>query len=133
MISWGTSTGLRFSALALTVGLLSSCGGGSDEPGGGTSAGTTDAGTGEQAASDVIVISDFAYQVPDSVAPGATVTIRNEDDQGHTVTSDDESTFDVNVGPGQEVTFTVPEEPGEYPFFCRPHPNMTATLVVEAG
>ncbi|GAA5168853.1 cupredoxin domain-containing protein [Ornithinimicrobium tianjinense] len=143
--------------LALTVGLLSSCGGGGGDDGaddGGygapasTAAGpTTDQAT-DQATDDAtdeatdddmaapvtVVISDFAYDVPDAVAPGAEITVRNDDNVGHTVTSDDDgATFDVAVGPGEEVTFTAPDEPGDYDFFCRPHPNMTATLVVEEG
>lgn len=78
----------------------------------------------------VITISDFEYDVPETVEPGAEITIRNEDSMGHTVTSDEEGVFDVVVGAGEEVTFTVPSEAGEYPFHCTPHPNMTATLVV---
>lgn len=78
-----------------------------------------------------IVISEFSYQVPASVPAGAGVTVRNEDQVGHTVTSDESGIFDVAVGPGEETTFTAPEEPGEYPFHCIPHPQMTATLVVQ--
>src|SRR5664279_1108599 len=36
----------------------------------------------------VITITNFAYQGPDSVSPGSTVTVKNEDSQAHTVTSD---------------------------------------------
>lgn len=78
----------------------------------------------------VITISDFAYEVPETVEPGAEITVHNEDDVGHTVTSDEEGVFDVPVGPGEEATFTVPSEAGDYPFHCTPHPSMTATLVV---
>jgi plastocyanin len=77
----------------------------------------------------VITISDFAFQVPDSVPPGAQITVVNEDSAYHTVTADD-GTFDVGARQGEPVTFTAPEQPGEYPFHCNPHPNMTATLVV---
>jgi plastocyanin len=91
----------------------------------------SEAGTDEDDATDVVVvISDFSYQVPESVAPGAEVTVTNEDTVGHTVTSDDEGLFDVAVEPGATATFTAPDEPGEYGFFCIPHPNMTDTLVV---
>lgn len=84
----------------------------------------------EQPAEEVVItISDFAFEVPASVSPGATVTVVNEDNSFHTVTADDE-TFDVNAPGGESVTFTAPEEPGEYPFHCTPHPNMTAALVV---
>ena len=77
----------------------------------------------------VIIISDFAFEVPDSVPAGATITVVNEDSSFHTVTADD-GAFDQDAPGRESVTFTAPEEPGEYPFHCTPHPNMTATLVV---
>ena len=84
----------------------------------------------EQPAEEVVItISDFAFEVPESVPPGAEVTVVNEDSSFHTVTAD-EGTFDVGAQQGEPVTFTAPDEPGEYPFHCTPHPNMTATLVV---
>lgn len=92
--------------------------------------GTGDNPDDEAAEEVVITISDFAYDLPDTIAPGTEVTIRNEDQVGHTVTSDEEGVFDVLVGGGQEETFIVPDEPGEYSFFCRPHPNMVDTLVI---
>lgn len=78
----------------------------------------------------VITIDYFAFAVPESIAPGAQVTVRNGDNVGHTLTSETEGLFDVIVGPGQEVTFTAPTESGEYAFYCIPHPSMVATLVV---
>ncbi|WP_168211821.1 cupredoxin domain-containing protein [Ruania zhangjianzhongii] len=98
-----------------------------------SSPGEEDHATPTAAGSDeamTIVISEFSYQVPDTVPPGASVTVRNEDDVGHTVTSDEPEIFDVPVGPGEEVTLTTPDEPGQYPFHCIPHPQMTGTLVV---
>lgn len=92
---------------------------------------TTSAPPPADAAEEVVItISNFTFDVPDTIAPGTQVTIRNEDRVGHTVTSDEDGLFDVLVGGGQEATFTVPDQPGEYPFFCRPHPNMVATLVI---
>lgn len=125
----------NLSALALAVGLLAGCGSDSAPPtsidsGYGLPAEGTSTAPAE--AEVVMVISEFAFQTPESVPAGATITVRNEDDMGHTVTSDDNgASFDVAVGPGEEVTFTAPEEAGEFPFHCRPHPNMTGTLVVE--
>ncbi len=88
------------------------------------------AATAEEPAEKVVItISDFAFDVPKSVPPGAEVTVVNEDSSFHTVTADD-GTFDVGARKGEPVTFTAPDEPGEYPFHCTPHPNMTATLVV---
>jgi plastocyanin len=111
-------------AAVVTSLALAACGG--DEP----EAETGSAPAAEQGdQSTVITISDFTYQVPETLEPGATITVRNEDGVGHTVTSDD-GAFDVAVGPGEEATLTVPEEPGEYPFHCTPHPQMTSTLVV---
>lgn len=78
----------------------------------------------------LITISDFEYSFTGTFAPGATVTVHNEDNVGHTVTSDTGGQFDVAVGPGETVTFTAPEEPGEYPFHCTPHPDMVSTLTV---
>lgn len=111
-------------AATLTSLALTACGG--EEPEAGTGAPPA-AEEGDRAT--VITISDFTYQVPETVEPGATITVRNEDGVGHTVTSDD-GVFDVAVGPGEEATLTVPEEPGEYSFHCTPHPQMTSTLVV---
>jgi len=83
------------------------------------------------ATGEVIVISEFTYQVPATVPAGAQITVRNEDGVGHTVTSDESGIFDVAIAPGEEAVLTVPDEAGEYPFHCTPHPTMTATLVVE--
>ena len=86
--------------------------------------------TADSAAEEVVItISDFAFDVRESVPPGAQVTVVNEDSTYHTVTADD-GTFDVGARNGEPVTFTAPNEPGEYPFHCTPHPDMTATLVV---
>lgn len=78
----------------------------------------------------VITISDFAFDVPATVPPGAEVTVVNEDSSFHTVTAAD-GAFDVDAPGGETVTFTAPDEPGEYAFSCTPHPQMTATLTVE--
>ncbi|MFD1716355.1 cupredoxin domain-containing protein [Georgenia deserti] len=134
------------SAVVLAA-VLTGCGADDDAGGGGQGAEETTQGSGygstatddtegtddtdDQAAGDVaITIVDFEYELPESVEPGATITVTNEDDVGHTVTSDEEGIFDVVVGPGETVDFTAPEEAGEYPFHCTPHPQMTSTLVV---
>ena len=77
----------------------------------------------------LLTISDFSFVVPATVAPGAVVTVVNEDQSFHTVTADDGS-FDVGAPSGEPVTFTAPTTPGEYSFHCGPHPEMVATLVV---
>ncbi len=125
----GRRAAAALAALLVTVLLLSACSsaGGQDR--------SASPGAGSDAAQDpaavLIVISGFSYQVPVSVPAGAVVTVRNEDQVGHTVTSDEPGVFDVAVAPGEETSFTAPEEPGEYPFHCIPHPQMTGTLVVQ--
>ncbi|MGH3502263.1 MAG: cupredoxin domain-containing protein [Nocardioidaceae bacterium] len=79
----------------------------------------------------VITIKDFDYQGPESVSPGAQVTVMNEDDTTHTVTADDAGDFDVNVEGGDTVTFTAPSKPGSYPYHCEYHSSMHGTLVVK--
>lgn len=79
----------------------------------------------------LITIVDFDYETTGTIEPGAEVTVTNEDNVGHTVTSDEDGLFDVEVGPGETVTFTAPAEPGEYSYFCIPHPAMVSSLVVE--
>lgn len=78
-----------------------------------------------------ITIVDFAYQGPDSVAPGTEITVTNEDSAPHTVTAEDDGGFDVTVAGGETVTFTAPSEPGSYPYICTFHPDMAGTLVVK--
>ncbi|WP_168796496.1 cupredoxin domain-containing protein [Arthrobacter echini] len=88
---------------------------------------SSDAAPAEEA---IITIADFEYQMPESIAPGAEVTVTNEDDAPHTVTADGEGDFDVEVGAGETVTFTAPDEPGDYAVVCTYHPQMSGTLVI---
>lgn len=66
------------------------------------------------------------------VAPGTTVVFVNTDAFDHTVTARDgaSTVFDSGeLGEGDrfEITF---DEPGTYPYFCRIHPTMRATVIV---
>ncbi|MDN4611579.1 cupredoxin domain-containing protein [Arthrobacter burdickii] len=92
----------------------------------------TTAGTGASASAEeaTITIADFEYVMPETIAPGATVTVINEDDAPHTVTAKDEGGFDVDVSGGETVTFTAPDEAGEYAVICTYHPAMSGTLVI---
>lgn len=80
-----------------------------------------------------IIIEDFAHSPGTlTVEAGATVTVTNNDSASHTVTADDDSSFDTGlIAQGETVTFTAPTEPGEYSYHCTPHPDMTGTLIVE--
>ena len=85
-----------------------------------------------QSQSLTITIKDFGYQGPVSVSPGAKITVKNEDTQAHTVTSDDGKAFDAAVdGGGGTAQFTAPTTPGSYPYHCTYHSNMHGTLVVK--
>jgi plastocyanin len=79
----------------------------------------------------VITVKDFAYQVPTTVAAGATVMVVNQDRVAHTVTADTNAgLFDVNIDAGGSASFTAPTQPGTYSFHCVYHGNMHGTLVV---
>jgi plastocyanin len=65
-----------------------------------------------------------------TVAPGATVTVVNQDTANHTLTEKDHS-FDTGNIPGNATgTFTAPTKAGTYPYICAIHPFMTGTLTV---
>lgn len=88
------------------------------------------AGSSTVDAATTISISGFAYTVPESVAPGATVTVVNADTDAHSVTSDPAGEFDATVSGKSDTTFAAPTRPGNYPFYCKFHRYMKATLVV---
>ena len=108
--------------------VLAGCGSGS-----GTLAGTRPASRPGHVTANTIVIKSFMFH-PASliVAPGATVTVHNEDSVTHTLTDKASpklfSTGDV--APGQVKTFKAPGKAGSYPYICTIHQFMTGTLVV---
>jgi plastocyanin len=86
-----------------------------------------------QAGPPVITIFDFAYnEYNDVVAkPGAIVTVKNTDEDAHTVTSNAPGAFSVALAPMSEATFAAPSQPGSYPFHCDHHSSMHGTLIVQ--
>jgi plastocyanin len=94
---------------------------------GSSSSGSSSSEAGSTAST--ITIKDFSFTTPDSVSPGATITVDNKDGTLHTVTSDDGDAFDDTASAGTS-TFTAPTKPGSYPFHCNIHPSMHGTLVV---
>jgi plastocyanin len=67
-----------------------------------------------------------------TVAAGSTVTFTNLDAAGHSVTSDDGTSFNTDmVSKDQTVTFVAPTTPGTYTFHCMAHPMMTGTIIVQ--
>ncbi|MFB6900582.1 cupredoxin domain-containing protein [Streptomyces hydrogenans] len=79
-----------------------------------------------------IVIKDFRFESVDlTVAPGARVSVVNEDSAPHTVTAKAANSFDTGtVKGGETATFTAPPAAGTYRYVCSIHPSMTGTLTV---
>jgi len=79
-------------------------------------------------------IVDFAYEPAMLQAKvGQEITIINEDNAKHTVTSgmrgNTDGTFDVVVEAGGTATFTI-DAAGSYPYICTIHPGMKGTIEV---
>jgi plastocyanin len=93
------------------------------------------AGHDASAATVNATIAGFAFSPnPLTVAPGDTVVFQNNDSAPHTATSDTAGQFDTGqIASGASGSFTAPSAPGSYPYHCNIHPNMTATLVVQAA
>jgi len=76
-----------------------------------------------------IVIADFGFSAV-TTAPGATVTVVNNDQVAHSVT-DPAGLFDTGIiPPGEQRTFIAPGAPGSYAYLCSVHPSMTGSLTV---
>jgi plastocyanin len=81
---------------------------------------------------NTVVISNFSYS-PSTIIVGAgeTITWRNDDAVGHTVTSISGSELNSPVlaqGQTYQHTFSAA---GSYPYHCTLHPNMTASVTVQ--
>lgn len=124
----------RGAVLALAAGglLLGACGGDDDEAADDGATEETEAAGDEPAggeAVDSITMAGFAFDPEDAtVAAGAEISVPNEDDATHNLTSDAFETGDI--AGGEEGTFTAPAEPGEFEIRCSIHPQMTGTITV---
>jgi plastocyanin len=80
---------------------------------------------------NTVTIKGFAFSPnPITVKSGVTITVRNQDDTDHTMTSDDKTSFDTkHVAGGASATFVAPA-PGTYTFHCNIHQFMKAKLIV---
>ena len=76
-------------------------------------------------------VQDFAFAPANIVVDvGTTVTWTNEDNIGHTVTSDEGDELDSPLfGEGETYSYTF-TAPGEYRYHCTPHPNMQGLVTV---
>jgi plastocyanin len=93
---------------------------------------TTEGGsTGGATSGTTIVIKNFAFSPSTAtVAPGATVTVTNNDQVAHTITATDGKFNTGDIPSGQSKTFTAPNAAGTYTYICSIHQYMTGTLTV---
>jgi plastocyanin len=85
------------------------------------------------AASHTVQITDSAFGTSVlTVQVGDTVTWTNADDRPHTVTGQDGSFDSGNLDEGGTFSFTF-TAPGTFAYLCQYHPEMTATIIVEAA
>jgi plastocyanin len=126
----GTHVPARLVVAGLCAVSLVACGSSGSSSSSGASASSSSASSDAGSTESTITIKDFAFTTPDSVSPGATITVDNEDGTAHTVTSNDGDAFDDAASEGT-TTFTAPTKPGSYPFHCSIHPSMHGTLVVQ--
>ena len=114
------------SSLAIVDSPLQSGGGGAAAPAAAAGA-TTAADPGAE-----VKIDNFAFTpTPFKVKTGAQVTWTNRDDIPHTVDSTQGKFKSSALDTDQKFQFKF-TEPGEYPYFCRLHPKMTGSIVVQS-
>jgi plastocyanin len=83
--------------------------------------------------SATVEIANFAFSPNQlTVTAGTTVTWVNNDSAPHTATGDggEFDTGTINSGGSASITF---DTPGTYTYHCTIHPDMTATIVVQAA
>ena len=126
-------------ALFVSVAMVfGACGGGDDEEATDTdtAAEDTDDGATDDGGDDggggggSITIEGFKFTNA-TAAPGASVSVSNQDSSAHTATADDGEFDSGNIEGNAEGSITAPDEAGEYPFHCEIHPSMKGTLTVE--
>ncbi len=78
-----------------------------------------------------VKIDNFSF-VPRSltVKPGTSVSWTNRDDIPHNVVSTEKKFSSPVLDTDQTFSFQF-QQPGSYPYFCKIHPMMTGTIVVE--
>ena len=86
---------------------------------------------GSARANDSVTIKNFDFAPMSlSVSVGATVTWRNDDEEPHTVVSQDGLFRSAAIDGGQSFSFKF-EKPGTYKYVCTIHPKMVGTIVVK--
>jgi 3',5'-cyclic-AMP phosphodiesterase len=80
---------------------------------------------------DVVNIDNFSFSPKSlTVKAGATVMWMNHDDIPHNVVSTEKKFSSPVLDTDQNFSFKF-QEPGSYPYYCKIHPMMTGTIVVE--
>ncbi len=130
----------RTRAWALLAGLaavllLAACSSSSSSSGSSTAARASSpaASAAASGSADTIIIKNFAFSPASlTVAPGAVVTVRNEDSVTHTLTDkSDKKLFDTgDIAANQSESFKAPKSAGSYPYICTIHQYMSGTLIV---
>lgn len=116
-----------FAAVVLALALIAGACGGSSGSGGSGSGSSGGAAGGPH----TIVIKGFAFSPATlTVAPGAKVTVTNNDATAHTVTAKSGKFDSGSIAAGASGSFTAPTTPGRYAYSCTFHPFMAGTLVV---
>ena len=76
-----------------------------------------------------IVIEDFAFNGPDSVATGTTITIENRDGVAHTWTASNGAFDSGSIAGGGSFQFTL-DQAGAFDYVCTIHPTMQGSITV---
>lgn len=77
-----------------------------------------------------VTVSNFSFGPKEiTVKVGDTVTWKNEDNVDHTATADNGS-FDGDLPSDGEFSYTF-STPGTYSYYCKPHPHMKGTVIVQ--
>jgi plastocyanin len=123
-------------AIAFIAAIVTACGGSGGKSETTDTATVAESATAASASSPAtagatITIENMAFGAPLTVAPGAEISIANNDTVEHSVTSDTAGAFDQDVDGHEKATLTAPSQPGEYPFHCSYHPSMKGTLIVK--
>lgn len=108
---------------ALVLLVAAGCGGGEEQPAGGTAV--------DAAAGNTVAIADFEFDPPTiTVDAGTEVTWKNSDEAAHTASAVDGS-FDTGaLDPGEEGAVAL-DRPGTQAYVCEFHPLMKGTIDVK--